>query len=230
MPKIYGYCRISTPKQNIERQERNIRAAYPDAVIIKEVYTGTKTQGRKAFEQLLRKVQAGDTIVFDSVSRMSRDAADGTQIYMDLYENGVILVFLKEPYINTETYRQDMSREIPMTGDDVDCILSGVNIYLKQLAAKQIKIAFEQSEKEVADLRRRTSEGLLTAKLNGKRVGTPKGTVLGSAKESKTKKMIMRNARTFGGSLTDKECAKLAGVCLKTYYKYKAQLRAEPEK
>ena len=33
---IYGYCRISTPQQNIERQERNIKAAYPDAVLVSE--------------------------------------------------------------------------------------------------------------------------------------------------------------------------------------------------
>lgn len=39
---IYGYCRISTPRQNLERQVRNIKAAYPDAVIVREIYTGTK--------------------------------------------------------------------------------------------------------------------------------------------------------------------------------------------
>ena len=65
---IYGYCRISTDKQNIERQVRNIQRAYPDAVIKQEIYTGTKTDGRKMFEYLLKIVRAGDTIVFDSVS------------------------------------------------------------------------------------------------------------------------------------------------------------------
>lgn len=38
---IYGYCRISTKKQNIERQVRNILAVHPDAIIVREVYTGT---------------------------------------------------------------------------------------------------------------------------------------------------------------------------------------------
>uniref|UniRef100_UPI00405744B9 recombinase family protein n=1 Tax=Acetatifactor sp. TaxID=1872090 RepID=UPI00405744B9 len=46
MGKVYGYCRISTKKQNIDRQVRNIRAAFPDAIIVKEIYTGTKFQGR----------------------------------------------------------------------------------------------------------------------------------------------------------------------------------------
>ena len=39
MGKIYGYVRISTKKQNMERQIRNIQKEYPEAVIIKEVYT-----------------------------------------------------------------------------------------------------------------------------------------------------------------------------------------------
>lgn len=32
--KTYGYCRVSTAKQNIERQERNIRVTCPDANIL----------------------------------------------------------------------------------------------------------------------------------------------------------------------------------------------------
>ena len=51
--KVYGYCRISTSKQSMERQIRNIKLAYPDAVIVKETYTGTIIQGRKEFEKLL---------------------------------------------------------------------------------------------------------------------------------------------------------------------------------
>ena len=77
--QIYGYCRISTPQQNIERQVRNILAAYPTAHILQEVYTGTTYQGRRELDKLLHSVQAGDTIVFDSVSRMSRSADEGCQ-------------------------------------------------------------------------------------------------------------------------------------------------------
>lgn len=38
----YGYCRISTPKQSIERQIRNIAAAYPHAVIVQEYLASTE--------------------------------------------------------------------------------------------------------------------------------------------------------------------------------------------
>ena len=61
---IYGYCRISAKQQNIERQVRNIEREYPNAKIIKEVYTGTKIN-RIEFNKLLKVVKQGDTIVFD---------------------------------------------------------------------------------------------------------------------------------------------------------------------
>ena len=55
----YGYCRISTKKQNIERQERNIKATYPEALIRKEVYTGTKSD-RKEWSKLLKALKPAD--------------------------------------------------------------------------------------------------------------------------------------------------------------------------
>ena len=72
-----------------------------------------------------------------------------------------------------------------MTGTNVDFILKGINEYLMVLAKEQTKLAFEQSEKEVADLHQRTREGLLTAKLNGKQVGHRKGDGLKPRKPEK---------------------------------------------
>ncbi len=131
--------------------------------IVKEVYTGTKFQGRKELEKILDKVQAGDTIIFDSVSRMSRDAEEGFQLYEELFHRDISLVFLKEPHINTETYKRAVMNQINMTGDKIDLILEGVNQYLMELAREQIRIAFEQAEKEVSDLHQRTKEGIETA-------------------------------------------------------------------
>lgn len=225
----YGYCRISTGKQNIERQVRNILTEYPDATIIREVYTGTKFQGRTKMEYLLKRVQNGDIIVFDSVSRMSRDAEEGYAIYEKLFYDGVELVFLKEPHINTETFKKVLENTIPMTGTNVDYILEGVNKYLLALAKEQIRIAFDQAEKEVSDLRQRTREGLLTAQLQGKRIGLPKGTKLETKKAVLAKKVILKNNKTFGGTLTNEETWKLAGISKTTFYKYKEELLAVDE-
>ena len=222
---IYGYCRISTDKQNIERQVRNIQRAYPDAVIKQEVYTGTKTDGRKVFEQLLKMVRSGDTLVFDSVSRMSRNAEIGFEVYQELYDKGVELVFLKEPHINTATYKKALSNNIELTGTKTDIILKAINDYLMELAKEQIQLAFEQSEKEVSDLHQRTKEGIETARRNGKQIGQKSGAVLTTKKSIEAKQGILKYARDFGGSLTDAECMKLLCLSRNTYYKYKAQLK-----
>ena len=220
---IYGYCRISTPQQNIERQERNIKAAYPDAVLVSEAYTGTKIE-RPKWSRLLARVVKGDTIVFDSVSRMSRDAVDGYAAYEDLYSRGVTLVFLKEPHINTDTYRAAMSVSLPKTDTKVDILLDAVEQFMLALAKEQIKLAFDQSEKEVKDLHQRTSEGIKTAKLNGKQIGQPKGAKLTTKKSIAAKQIIKQHAKEFGGSLSDPEVIKLAGISRNSYYKYKREL------
>lgn len=220
---IYGYCRISTPQQNIERQERNIKAAYPDAVLVSEAYTGTKIE-RPKWSRLLARVVKGDTIVFDSVSRMSRDAADGYAAYEDLYSRGVTLVFLKEPHINTDTYRVAMSVSLPKTDTKVDILLDAVEQFMLALAKEQIQLAFDQSEKEVKDLHQRTSEGIKTAKLNGKQIGQPKGAKLTTKKSIAAKQIIKQHAKEFGGSLSDPEVIKLAGISRNSYYKYKREL------
>lgn len=137
----YGYCRISTRKQNIERQIRNILSELPDAVIVQEEYTGTKLD-RKEWNKLFDSVRAGDTIIFDSVSRMSRNAAEGVEAYAALYKRGVNLVFLKERHIDTDTYRQTLQNSVQLTGGDVDYILEGVNRYMLALARRQIYLAF----------------------------------------------------------------------------------------
>ena len=110
--KVYGYCRISRKSQSIDRQVRNIKAVYPEAVILQEAFTGTKVEGRKEFEKLLKAVKAGDTIVFDSVSRMSRNAAEGFELYQMLLQRNVELKFLKEPHIDTATYREAAEKQI----------------------------------------------------------------------------------------------------------------------
>ena len=119
---VYGYCRISTKQQSIDRQIRNIKAEYDNAVIITEVYTGTK-QDRPEWNKLHKKAKPGDTIVFDSVSRMSRSADEGFHLYEELYNANIELVFLKEPHINTCTYKKALQNNVTLTGTNVDFIL-----------------------------------------------------------------------------------------------------------
>ena len=224
---IYGYVRISTRQQNIERQIRNIKNEYKNVKIIEEVYTGTKIEGRKEFNNLLKKLKEGDTVVFDSVSRMSRNAEEGYEIYKELFEKGINLVFLKEKHINTDTYKQALSNNIQMTGTLVDSILEGINTYLLALAQQQIKLAFEQSEKEVTDLQQRTREGLKTAKLQGKTLGRKEGSKVITKKSIEKKKEIQKYSKDFNGTLNDIDTMKMTELSRNTYYKYKKELFQE---
>lgn len=223
---IYGYCRISKAKQVIERQIRNIKAAFPDAIIIQEIFTRTRMD-RKEWLKLMKIIKPGDIIVFDSVSRMSGNAEEGFAEYERLYNMGVVLVFLKEPHINTETYKKALENNIQLTGSNVDFILEGVNKYLMALAKEQIKLAFEQSEKEVEDLHQRTKEGLITAKLAGKQIGRKQGAEIVTKKSLEKKQIILKHSKDFNGSLNDTEVMVLTGLARNTYYKYKRELKTE---
>ena len=221
---VYGYARISTVAQSIARQVRNIEREYPSAMIVQEAYTGTKID-RKEWNKLFAAVKTGDTIVFDSVSRMSRNAEEGFTVYEELYNRGITLVFLKEPHINTDTYRKALESSIPMTNTAVDFILEGINRYLLELAREQIRLAFDQAEKEVEDLHQRTREGIQTARLNGKQIGQKPGAKLTTKKSIAAKEVILKHSKDFGGTLTDTDVMRLTGLARNTFYKYKRELK-----
>lgn len=226
MAKIYGYSRISTNKQSITRQNRNILDSYPNAEIKQEVFTGTTTD-RPVWSKLFKNAKEGDTIVFDSVSRMSRNAEEGFEEYMALYKRGVELVFIKEPHINTKTYKKALTNQIGLTNTKIDKILEGVNAFLEELAKEQIEIAFQQSEKEVMDLRQRTKEGLITAKANGKQVGRVVGSKFETKKAIENKAKIIKLSKSFNGTLKDTEVLELLNIDRGTYYRYKKQIKEE---
>lgn len=233
--RIYGYCRISKKTQRIERQVRNILAEYPAAHIIQEAFTGTKIEGRKELDKLLKILKAGDTVVFDSASRMSRNEEEAIKLYEDLFNKNITLVFLKEPHINTEVYKRALENQIEInlntgnaaTDNFIQGIIEALNRYTIDLAKEQIKVVFAQAQKEVDDLHQRTSEGLLSAKLNGKRVGTPKGSKLTTKKSLAAKDIIKKYSKDFDGSLEDPDVIKLADISRNSYYKYKKELREE---
>ena len=172
---VYGYCRISTKQQSIERQIRNIKAEYDKAVIITEAYSGT-TMNRPEWNKL---------------------------------------------------YKKALQNNVSLTSTNVDYILEGVNKYLMALAKEQIKLAFEQSEKEVEDLHQRTKEGIAAARLNGKQIGQKQGAKLITKKSIEAKKQIQKHIKDFDGTLSDVDCMKLTGLARNTYYKYKREMKAE---
>ena len=231
---IYAYCRVSTKHQKVARQISNIKELYPEAVFIIEYFTGT-TQNRPKWDKLIKLLKPGDTIVFDSVSRMSRNAEEGFADYKKLYEADINLIFLNEPLINTSIFdstRKNLLEISVETGNvAVDDYFKGnitlINNLLMALAEEQIKAAFIQSEKEVTDLHTRISQGMRESKKNGTRIGLEKGTVLVTAKSIQCKDIIKKHSKDFGGTLDDPEVMLLCKVSRNSYYKYKKELKKQ---
>ncbi len=230
MRKEYAYARISRKTQKIERQIENLTRAYPNARIYQEAYTGTKTEGRREFNKMLSVVKPGDTIIFDSVSRMSRNADDGIKLYMDLYDRGINLVFLKEQYISTDVYKESIQQSIAATGNEIaDIYIQATNKVIKLLAEQQIRKAFEQAEKEVQDLHERTREGIREAKRKGKQVGRVTGMTVTTKKSLEAKRLMQEYSRDFDGTLNDIDTmtqirARVGTLSRNSYYKYKKKL------
>ena len=93
----YGYLRVSTDKQNYERQLFILKEHNLDK-IFEETISGTKKAcGREQFEMLLNEIKCGDEIFFESMSRMARsvqDLIDTTNLIVKQKKAKVI--FIKE--------------------------------------------------------------------------------------------------------------------------------------
>lgn len=230
---IIGVARISRPTQNIQRQIRNIKNKYPNANVIKIVCSGAKVTGYTEFVNVVEKLEAGDVLIFDSASRMSRNSKEGCELYEKLFNRNVEIVFLKEPQINTSVFKEALSSQIKLrletgnkaTDELMNSIIEALNKYSVALAKEQIKIVFDQAQKELEDLHQRTSEGLETAKIAGKQIGRVAGTKLETKKSIMAKEAIKKYSKDFAGNLLDTECIKLIGISKNSYFKYKRELK-----
>lgn len=234
MAKIYGYARVSTAKQKLQRQIDNIKQFNAKAIIFTEKYTGRKIIGRQELEKLLKKVRKGDTIIFDSVSRMSRNAQEGIDLYFRLYDKGVNLIFLKERYIDTQAYKDAIEKSgisvdienNTAEGELVTDIIRAINKFMRVKVADDILKAFEQAEKEVVDLRERIKEGIAKSP---KTQGIDEGTKLITKKSIEMKAKMRRQLKEFGGTETDIQFISDNNISRNTFYKYKKQLLADAQ-
>lgn len=234
MAKTYGYVRVSTRQQKTQRQIDNIKAYCPGAKMYVEKQSGKNIENRAVFRELLDKVKPGDTIIFDEVSRMSRNAEDGYNLYMQLMEQGINLVFLKERHIDTDEYKRRTRRhieKIKSSDQKIDNLINGILDLVAEFESENlkdnIKIAFEQAENERLLLIKRVTEG---KDKSDKHQGRPAGSLnKETEKAAKIKKMIREQSKDFEGKFSDTKIMReyLPGVARNTYYKYKKELAVE---
>lgn len=230
----YGYVRVSTMQQKTQRQIDNIKSFDADAIIYEEKQSGKDIENRAVFRKLLDKVKSGDTIIFDEVSRMSRNADEGYNLYMELMERDITLVFLKERHIDTDEYKRRTQRHIEKItsgNKSIDKFMNTMVDALKELERDNLKdnirLAFQQAEHERQFLIKRVTEGKSKSE---KPQGRPEGSRnIKTDKADHIKKVIREQSKDFDGKFSDAKIMReyLQGIARNTYYKYKKELAAE---
>ena len=98
---IYGYARVSTQEQELGRQ-LDILNKMGAELIIEEKESGKNIDDRPKFKALLELLQEGDTLIVESISRLSRSVYDFLTVIRELDSKGVTVISAKEN-IDTST-------------------------------------------------------------------------------------------------------------------------------
>lgn len=151
--KVYGYIRVSTREQNIERQMISLRDA---GVNQKNIYIDKqsgKNFQRPAYKKLMKRVREGDLIIVKSIDRLGRN-------YQEIMEQWRIITKEKKADICI----QDMPLlDTTKTKDLLGTFISDVVLQLLSFVA----------ENERDNIRQRQAEGIAAAKARGVRFGKP---------------------------------------------------------
>ena len=98
---VYGYARVSTSDQNLDRQ-KDILKKYGVDVMFCEKMSGTK-KNRPELDRMLSEVEDGDTIVIESLSRLGRSVKNLAEL-MELFNSrNIRLVSMKETIDTTSS-------------------------------------------------------------------------------------------------------------------------------
>lgn len=154
MKKIYGYARVSTKEQNLDRQMEALKEyGINERDILKDKQSGKdfKREGYITLkEQLLRP---GDTLVIKELDRLGRNMDMIKEEWNSLISNGIDIVVLDTPILNTTN-----------KGDLEKTLISNVVFELLSYMA----------EKQRIEIKKRQAEGIKAAQAKGKHLGRPK--------------------------------------------------------
>lgn len=152
---IYGYARVSSKEQNLDRQLIALRKYVTDDNIIVDKQSG-KNMDRPGYNALkgalgLRK---GDTLYITSLDRLSRNKQDMKNELQWFKENEIRLIVL----------------DLPTTGIQVS---EGQEWILEMVNNVLIEVLSSIAEQERETIRRRQREGIDAAHAAGKKFGAP---------------------------------------------------------
>ncbi|WP_269409626.1 recombinase family protein [Lentibacillus daqui] len=198
--KTFAYIRVSSKEQNESRQIHTMREkGVPERNIFVDKLSGSNTN-RPQYQLLKTYVRKGDTVIFDSISRMSRNMDDTKNEYKWFVDNGISLQFVKEPMLD---YDVNNIENDPVKKAIPDIILTLLASF---------------AEKERLDTRQRQREGIDAAKRNGKHLGRPKKSYETLSNEDK--QLFHEQYRRWkNGEQTAVQTMNNAGLKKSTFYK-----------
>ena len=228
--KVIGYCSTSSYSQDIRNQKKAILRAYPDAEIQMDQRTHeqdglyeNKWDRLVAFNKLLV-----DVLVMDSVTRMKCEPKDAFRNYERLYNNGVELVFLKEPELNSSVFHE-AEKEIDEIETDEDSRILFKNV-LKNIRKLQIEAIWSRVSEEQTQRSDVAKQAVQKAMAEGKQVGRKTGAKVKSTKEGPAKELILQHDKNFVNrpgfieKWTAEKIMKEAAISRPTYRKYLKEL------
>ena len=158
MSKALGYLRTSTDKQEINNQRLEILeyARKEDLKVsdfIEVQISSRKSVKDRRIDELLGKLQNGDTVIATELSRIGRSAVEVITIINELIKNGIDIVIVKQGLKINAVNKDDMTSKVMVT------MLS----------------LFAELERDL--ISHRTKEALRSKKAQGQVLGKPKGTI-----------------------------------------------------
>ena len=196
---IYGYVRVSTKDQNLDRQVLAMQEfGIPDKQIWQEKLSG-KDFERPVYLRLLKKIKPGDTLVIKSIDRLGRNYNEILeQWWIITKEKGAAIVVLDMPILDTRQGRD-------LTGT----LIADIVLQLLSYVA--------QTEREF--IRQRQAEGIAAAKA--------RGVHLGRCPKCKPENYTIVFSEWKSGSISARTASKQLGVDRKTFSKWINQSMAE---
>lgn len=160
---LYGYARVSSREQNLDRQiTALLDAGVEERNIFKEKKSGKNFQDREEYQKLLNVLNVGDTIILTELDRLGRNMQEIEKEYQRLVVGrGCHLKFLKEDFLSTTS-----SGDNPLFKDVVQPILLKLMGYM----AQQEREKTLQRQRDAYNNMQRDEKGRLIAK-NGKVIG-----------------------------------------------------------
>lgn len=152
---IYGYCRVSTKHQNLQRQiDALIKYGVNSRFIFTDKYTG-KTLDREGLNELLSVLKSGDVLVIKEIDRLGRNRKETKELIISLVKQDIELICLDMPYL--KEFIIDKIRENEG--------------FLEIMANALLDVILEVAEQERRKIVERTAEGRKKAIEEGRKFG-----------------------------------------------------------